>query len=211
MADYPPYMFAYGTIAKVLEKIKNAATPERLTQDYLAETLAVKGGNAKMVIPFLKRIGFLNGDGSPTEIYKAFRNPTISGNAVAQALRHGYKILYDSHESVHSLSDNDLIGLIVQKTGQEKGSTVVRSIFHSFKSLKEFASFDVKDAVPAMPVSNSEPNQESVFNAAKTIGMADSVLGMNLSYTINLNLPATTDIAVFNAIFKSLNENLLKK
>ena len=35
-------------------------------------------------------------------------------------------------------------------------------------------------------------------------------LGLNLSYTINLNLPATSDVAVFNAIFKSLKENMLK-
>jgi len=34
---------------------------------------------------------------------------------------------------------------------------------------------------------------------------------MNLSYTINLNLPATTDIKVFDAIFKSLREHLLKQ
>ena len=33
--------------------------------------------------------------------------------------------------------------------------------------------------------------------------------GLRLGYTINLNLPATTDIAVFNAIFKSLREHLL--
>lgn len=35
-------------------------------------------------------------------------------------------------------------------------------------------------------------------------------LGLNLAYTINFNLPATAAIAVFNAIFKSLKENLLK-
>jgi hypothetical protein len=35
-------------------------------------------------------------------------------------------------------------------------------------------------------------------------------VGLNLSYTINLNLPPTSDIAVFNAIFKSLKENLLR-
>jgi hypothetical protein len=34
--------------------------------------------------------------------------------------------------------------------------------------------------------------------------------GMRLSYTINLNLPETSDIAVFNAIFASLRENLIK-
>jgi hypothetical protein len=34
---------------------------------------------------------------------------------------------------------------------------------------------------------------------------------MGLSYTINLNLPATTEIEVFNAIFRSLRENLLRE
>jgi hypothetical protein len=32
---------------------------------------------------------------------------------------------------------------------------------------------------------------------------------LEISYTINLQLPATTEIAVFNAIFKSLKEHLL--
>ena len=31
---------------------------------------------------------------------------------------------------------------------------------------------------------------------------------LGISYTINLNLPATTDIQVFNAIFKSLKEHI---
>jgi hypothetical protein len=34
---------------------------------------------------------------------------------------------------------------------------------------------------------------------------------IGLSYTINLNLPATTEIEVFDAIFKSLRENLLRE
>jgi hypothetical protein len=33
---------------------------------------------------------------------------------------------------------------------------------------------------------------------------------LRLSYTINLNLPATTEVEVFNSIFKSLRENLLR-
>jgi hypothetical protein len=32
---------------------------------------------------------------------------------------------------------------------------------------------------------------------------------LGISYTINLNLPATTEVEVFNAIFKSLKEHLL--
>jgi hypothetical protein len=36
-------------------------------------------------------------------------------------------------------------------------------------------------------------------------------VGMNLSYTINLNLPPSPDPEVFNAIFKALKEHLLGK
>jgi hypothetical protein len=32
---------------------------------------------------------------------------------------------------------------------------------------------------------------------------------LGLSYTVNLNLSETTDVEVFNAIFKALKENLL--
>jgi hypothetical protein len=32
---------------------------------------------------------------------------------------------------------------------------------------------------------------------------------IRFGYTINLNLPATSDIAVFDAIFKSLRDHLL--
>ena len=35
-------------------------------------------------------------------------------------------------------------------------------------------------------------------------------LGLNLAYTINLVLPKSDDVAVFNAIFRSLRENLLR-
>ena len=32
---------------------------------------------------------------------------------------------------------------------------------------------------------------------------------LGISYTINLNLPATTEIEVFNSIFKALKEHIL--
>ena len=40
MAESLPYILITGTFKKALEKIRDAATPERFTQDYLAETLA---------------------------------------------------------------------------------------------------------------------------------------------------------------------------
>src|SRR5437879_2980182 len=83
MAENLPYLVSPGTLATAFQKIKAAATPERFTQDFLANTLGMKGGTPRPIIPFLKRIGFLAGDGAPTERYKSFRNPAQSGLAVS--------------------------------------------------------------------------------------------------------------------------------
>lgn len=167
------------------------------------------GGTPKPLIPFFKRIGFLATDGSPTELYKRFRNQSESGAAVAEALRIGYQSLYTMNERAHELSDNDLKGLIVQATGSEKGSRMVQAIFGSYKILKQYADF--KEKVDGGK-KDEHPPPPYVPVPAGSQGGSDSIgAKMNLSYTINLNLPATTDISVFNAIFKSLKENLLKK
>jgi hypothetical protein len=47
--------------------------------DFLEQTLAMKGGSARPLILFLKRTGFLRTDGTPTDRYKRFRNPTSRG------------------------------------------------------------------------------------------------------------------------------------
>ncbi len=204
MEQKPPYINAYGNITKVLSKIQTAAAPPRFTQDFLSTKLNLKGGSPKPVIPFLKRTGFLGSDGVPTELYKRFRNSNERGKAAAEALRKGYSSIYEVNEYIHDASDKELKGVIVQVTGDKPNSSVVYSIIKSFKALREFAVFDGSD-------SDEEREEESVVKQEKD-GGEKIVLkkGLGLSYTINLNLPSTSDIAVFDAIFKSLKENLLK-
>jgi len=217
MADKLPYVFASGVIPKTLEKIKSASTPERFTQDFLATKLGIRGGSAKAVIPFLKRVGFLGTDGGPTDLYKQFRNPSHSGAAAAKALKAGYAQLYEMNEYAHDLSDKDLKGLIVQATGAETESSTVRAIFGSFKALKGFAAFDGEEPDETESPADEEAGPDEDVGEVKTKKEDrkakdgdHAALKMGLSYTINLNLPATSDIAVFNAIFKSLRENLLR-
>jgi hypothetical protein len=66
-----PYLNAYGNVTKVLEKIQGAATPDRFSQDFLADTLGMKGGSARPVIPYLKRTGFLGADAPPPRSTRA--------------------------------------------------------------------------------------------------------------------------------------------
>jgi hypothetical protein len=208
MAQNLPYVLVGGTLAKILEKIKTASVPARFTQDFLSTKLGFKAGNAKAVIPFFKRIGFLGPDGAPTDLYKRFRNPAHSGAAMAEAIRTGFAGLYEMNEYVHSATDGDLKGLVVQATGAEPNSRVVQAIVSSFKTLKGFGNFDA-------PMEDTELEEEEVppseAPAPLPPVMTSNHAGLNLSYTINLNLPATTDIKVFDALFKSLREHLLRR
>jgi hypothetical protein len=209
--DKLPYVMAYGVITKTLTKIKAAANPDRFTQDFLASKLGIKGGSYKSVIPYLKRTGFLASDGSPTNLYKKFRNPANSGEAAAEALKHGYKPLYERNEGAHTLGDGVLKGLIVETTGLDADGSTVKAILGSFKALKAFASFDSKSAAETPEDEDEEfVDADSGKDDDGVGGGKPATARLGLSYTINLNLPATSDVAVFNAIFKSLKDNLLK-
>jgi len=212
MADYPPFMNAYGLIPKILTKIKEAKTPEHFTQDFLSETLGFAGGSAKAFVPFAKRLGLVGTDGAPTELYGKFRNANHSRGAMAQAVRSGYADLYTRNESAHSLDRKGFEGLVLQATGLDAGSPTLRSIVNSFENLKSFADFG---AAPPPPKNDGEDDEEEgdeeeAADQDRAKPQAKQ-LGLNLAYTINIVLPKTDDVAVFNAIFKSLRENLLKR
>jgi len=207
MADYPPFMNAYGSITRILTKIMEAKTPPRFTQDFLSTNLGIRGGSYRPFIPFAKRIGLLGSDGTPTDLYKQFRNPTNSKAAMAEAIRKGYSALFDRNEYVYKQDRVQLEGLLVQVTGLEKGNTTLKAIASSFEALKSLADFEGERA----PESGEEEQESAASEESEGESEDEGVSNLNLSYTIYLNLPKSDDIGVFNAIFRSLRENLLRK
>lgn len=207
-----PYVTSPGNIDKAFTGIRNAATPERVSQDFVKTILKVPGGSGDQLTSYLKKIGFTNPDGAPSDIYRRFRNPSTSGQAAAQALRIGYKPLYSRNEYMHQLTDEKLKGLIIEETGQSHDSNVVTMVFGCIKGIKKFADFisNINEDIDLNVVKPEPINSASQSPLQSQLPVLMQEMGLNLSYTINLNLPATSDVAVFNAIFKSLKENLLK-
>ena len=216
MAENLPYSTSPGTLEKMLEKIKTASSPERFTQDFVSTKLAMKGGTAKACIPFLKKMGLVASDGSPTDCYREFRNPAKSRIALGKAFRKLYSRLYEMNEFIHDASDQDVLGAIVECTGGEHDSSVTKLTMATFNMLRKHADFDYNDSGEGIVQEDETGNTNQVAsfdfsqlrNAAENGKQGKSI---NLSYTINLNLPATKDIEVFNAIFKSLKEHILEE
>jgi hypothetical protein len=211
-AEFPPYVQATGILSTALKKIIDAPPPPRFTQDFLTAKLGFKKGSANAVIPFLKRIGFIGSDGVPTDLYNKFRNPSKAGRAMVDGMKIGYQDLYSRNEYWQELGKKELSGLVIEATGTSPTSSTLKAILGTIDVLKEYTKFDVAednnaDAIieKAIPIKEAEEPLSLGHKRHK------DDLGINLSYTINLNLPETSDIAVFDAIFRSLKENLLKK
>jgi len=203
-----PYMALPSVIPKILAKIDEAKRPERFTQDYLATMLGFPGGNQLAFLPMLKRMGFLEQDGTPTKLYDQYRNDETKARALAAGVRNAYSAVFDRNEFAYNLSKEKFAALVTEMTGQAKDSPVGKLIVTTFFTLKEGADFEngldsekpkQEPIVIAKPNAASEPARE----------LSDAV-EFKVGYTINLNLPETTNPDVFNAIFKSLKEHLLR-
>lgn len=201
----PPFMNAYGLVTKILDKVIEAPQPDRFTVDFLTNKLGHGSGSARPIISLLKKLNFITSDGTPTPLYSKFRNPDTRGAAMNEGIRTAYKDLYERSEYAHDLDKDKLRNMVMEVTGAEKGDPTIGSIVNTFQNLKAYAKVDgVKPDHSKVVVLKNEENPPPPPPPAQ------NMTGLNLSYTINLNLPETSDVEVFNAIFRSLKENLLK-
>lgn len=214
MATNLPFMVSYGTLTKILNKICEASIPENFNGDFLGTKLGFPGGNQKAFIPWAKKCKLIGEDGTPTQLYKDFRNPTYRGVSMAKALKIGYEELYVRNEYAHDLSKPDFVKLVTDATGLAHDNQTVKVIVGSFFNAKEFADFDStlktdEKNIRTENIKETNSNEEAGETTQKTIRRKQIDLGIN--YTINLVLPKTDDPAIYNAIFKSLKENLLNE
>jgi hypothetical protein len=204
MASKLPYVNQPGTMVKILGKVKTAKAPDRFTHDFLATKLGFKGGNARQFLPLAKKLGLVASDGTPTDLYKKFRNSSHAGAAMAEALRTGYAEIFERNEYAGSLTKEKFKGLVVEITGREPSDRVVQLICQTFQNLKTLADFDARLDGTGAPESQTGDDIKEEQGTPLD-------LNLGLSYTINLVLPKTDDPAVFNAIFRSLRDNLLRQ
>jgi hypothetical protein len=203
--EYPPYVNGYGGVPTLFAGIKTAAVPPKFTQDFISTSLGLKSSSYRAFIPLLKRLGFIDTASVPTQVYRDFRDPQQSGAVMARQLRSAYSTLYTANEYAHKLSKKDLQDKLRTITGAAEGDGNIPYVAATFLELSKLASWD--GAAPK-PTEKTKGPMDGAANHDERKSSSGGQFGF--SYTINLNLPATTEVEVFNAIFKSLRENLLK-
>src|SRR5262245_25945468 len=194
-----------GSLAKFLEAIKTAGVPERVTFEFL-KTLGFKSSNDRPIITIMKGIGFLDSNGKPTEQYKSYRSYE-GAKVLGQALRNAYSDIFLANTKAQTLSLDKLKGIIASKT--TKGDAIVERIARTFQALAKVADFS--EAADSQAAGQTEKPQPEPETHDELSAITPSLRGKTpaFHYNIEIHLPTTTDITVYNAIFKSLKENLL--
>ena len=198
-----PYSTSPGTFKKSLESLIQAERPDRFSGDFMSTVLKVSGGSARPIPPMLKKMQFLSSDGSPTELYSKFKTDSGRGFAAFEGLKNAFSEIFRRNEFAHKATEAEIKDIIVEITGLKKSDNIVRLISQTFEAIRSFVG-EVAISPPDVQKGKKDIKDEA---GSRDNPARKSDIG--LSYQINIILPETENIAVFNAIFKSLRENLL--
>lgn len=206
MADDYPYMISNNKISPIIDAIHSAAKPPKFSHEFLKQ-IGFSSSNDRAVIPLFKRLGFIAENGAPTSFYDDLKDTTKRASALGARIKDLYSELYAINTKIHSANEDAIKGAISRVTGKDAAS--VSRYYLTFKTLCGIAKFDApqvqhEETVEPPPVKVKE-NGDMTIEAPQTA--APNQAGFH--YNIQIHLPATTDISVYNAIFKSLKDNLI--
>lgn len=213
MADDYPYMISNNKIDPIIEAIHSAAKPPKFSHEFLKK-LGFNSSNDRAVIPLFKRLGFLTDSGVPTSHYDDLKDKTKRASALGQRIRDLYSDIYSINTAIHNGTEDEIKGAISRVTG--KDATSVGRYYSTFKALTALADFETTPAAVKEKKRIKEGDEKKSSSEAQGQEQTGSNLGDNgktvasgFHYNIQIHLPATTDISVYNAIFKSLKDNLI--
>jgi hypothetical protein len=194
-----PYLPGPGSLKKALDGIIGAQRPDKFNADFLESILNLKGG---ATVPIFKKMGLVASDGSPTELYSRFKTDSGRGSAALQAIKNAYPEIYKRSEYAHSVTDSKIKDIIVEITGLQATDPIVSYIKSTFNIIKSYigTATSTDDAQTA--------NDSSTIDYTENSSVVKPNVG--LSYHINIVIPETSNVAVLNAIFRAVKENLLK-
>lgn len=202
------YTQVYGQIPEFLAKLQEGQAPSSFTQQHLKD-IGFPSSNHRAFIPMLKALGFLTASGSPTPRYHAYRDKSQARQVLGEAIKEAYSDLFviKSHPS-----DKDK-SLIEGKFKSVHNATdrPAELMAKTFFALLKIADID---HVPTPQPKLADPSPSLPAEAGETApplkGSASALSPLpGLHYNIQIHLPATKDVEVYNAIFKSLKEHLI--
>lgn len=212
MTNAYPYIVSNNKVEPILAKIRAAARPERFSRDTLSKW-GFTASNDRAMVGVLKELGFLTENGTPTEYYDRLRDASDWRYALAERLRELYSDLFATDTNIQVAPETEIRGAISRITGKDDES--VKRYYATFRTLASLANFDPKPTKSTPAKEEKSAKEHEQRQQTKPEKKSDSprsegsvCKGPDFHYNIQIHLPVSTDITIYNAIFKSLKEHL---
>lgn len=203
------YVQIYGQLANFFDTIRQGQAPEKFTRQHLKD-IGFKSSNHHAIIPLLKALNFLTADGTPTQRYRDYLDKTRSRKILGEALREAYSDIFTIRANPKKADKASIAGKF--KSTFNSSDNVADLQASTFLSLLQNA--DIEDSTePVTEVADNDNSESEPEHSSKPelVAVQKGKPGeVRLSYNIQIQLPATKDIEVYNAIFKSVREHLIE-
>lgn len=214
MALTNSYLVSVKNFEAIMNSILAARAPERFTNKFL-EDLGFKSSNDRLISSVLKGLGFLNETGEPTQRYYDFLDQTQSKKILAQGIQEAYEDLFCIRRDAQNMSQEEVKNKLKTLTQGQKGDRVIDNMARTFKTLCDYAEWnDLEEYKGSEGLDNNNEEINSAHQVAKN--QSDTLLpkhnskgAFDLCYNIQIHLPETTNVAVYDAIFQSLKKHLM--
>ena len=202
MALGSSYVMATSRLNELFSKIKDGQVPQQVTQQLLKDW-GFRSTADRAYIPLLKSLGFLTADGKPTPRYQDYRDHSRSKNVLGAALRETYGDLFLISNNPSTGNKEAIEGKF--KSFHNTSDDTASRMTKTFYALLALA--DVSEGGKDIPKEKIDKDEDHLHDKkTKKDRSAGSLT--DLHYNIQIHLPATKDLEVYNAIFKSLKEHL---
>jgi hypothetical protein len=201
------YTQAYGVFEEFFSRIRDAQAPDKFVLQILKDW-GYKSNNYRPFIPLLKSLGFLSSDGTPSQRYHEYRNHSTSKEIMGAALKEAYSdiFLIKAHPTD---KDKDLVQGKFKSyhNASDNVAKLHTSTFYALLGLADLTQKS-KNETAKEEVKTEETDQSQNLDSSD-VSTELPVGKVGLHYNIQIHLPATKDVEVYNAIFKSLKEHLI--
>lgn len=209
MALPEQYLLTTKNVDSFFNSLLNAQAPQKFTYKFL-EQLEFKSTNDRLFIGVLKALGFIDSNGIPQEIYYKFLDQTQSKTILASAIKNTYADLFALNTKANEMSSSEVKNKLKTLTQGSKSDIVLSCMANTFTSLCKYADFSKQQITDLVKINNQNIETEELPNDNQKLQQVISKsISTEMHYNIQIHLPESRDITVYDAIFKSLKEHLL--
>jgi hypothetical protein len=206
------YLVTTKNLDSFLNALTNAQAPPKFTNKFL-EQLEFKSTNDRLFIGMLKGLSFIDQNGVPQEKYYQFIDQTQSRKVLAEAIREGYSDLFAINLKANEMSTTEVKNKLKTLTQGTKTDHVLGLMANTFHALCKYADFSSLNNPPMITKKKDEPEVEDLGRDSNQPKMTHELVNKKITtemhYNIQIHLPETRDITVYDAIFKSMKKHLL--